>query len=260
MGYAHYWTLQAGTSDALLAAAARDMAKIAEAAIADGIELADASGEAGTSPRLDGSSFEFNGVQPEDDGDSFIWPYGWMGADAEADGSFEMGCKTQGRPYDVAVTACLLVAKHHLGSGIEISSDGGPDEWRAGRALFKRVMGVKPPRVDHLTRIEDSIDPRLLQPFPEPVTLHCPFCGAAFVYRTPWETLALGDHVEKAHPAFHRGTGDPMFVVCWICGEDVPTTSWTESWEDIAGHVREHHPDRTRDLRSPRDVAFRTSG
>ena len=35
-------------------------------------------------------------------------------------------------PYDAAVTACLVVMKHHLGDAIRVSSDGEIGDWTAG--------------------------------------------------------------------------------------------------------------------------------
>ncbi len=41
-------------------------------------------------------------------------------------------CKTARKEYDGLVTATLLLAKHHLGDEIKISSDGGAKEWAEG--------------------------------------------------------------------------------------------------------------------------------
>lgn len=38
-------------------------------------------------------------------------------------------CKTAYKPYDIAVTACLIVLKHHLGNAINVSSDGDYNDW-----------------------------------------------------------------------------------------------------------------------------------
>ena len=52
-------------------------------------------------------------------------------------------CKTERKPYDAIVVACLLVAKHHLGAAIEVSSDGNwEDEWLNG-AYEDTQSGVK---------------------------------------------------------------------------------------------------------------------
>ena len=49
-------------------------------------------------------------------------------------------CKTARKPYDRVVTAALILAKHHLGADITISSDGDPDDWTAGYELTKPIF------------------------------------------------------------------------------------------------------------------------
>ena len=49
--------------------------------------------------------------------------------------------KTNYRPYDLAVNACLIVAKHHLGDILEVSSDGGEKDWADGKALCQHFLG-----------------------------------------------------------------------------------------------------------------------
>ena len=39
-------------------------------------------------------------------------------------------CKTARKSYDVAVTACLVLAKHHFGDDVNVSSDGEFEDWR----------------------------------------------------------------------------------------------------------------------------------
>lgn len=52
-------------------------------------------------------------------------------------------CKTARKPYDVVVTACLIVLKHRLGDYIDVSSDGYQHDWEAGLELAKRVLKLK---------------------------------------------------------------------------------------------------------------------
>jgi len=49
--------------------------------------------------------------------------------------------KTAYKPYDWPLTACLIVAKHHLGDGISVSSDGESRDWEDGRRLCQHVLG-----------------------------------------------------------------------------------------------------------------------
>ena len=49
--------------------------------------------------------------------------------------------KTNQRPYDLAVTASLIRLAHRFPEGVQVSSDGGPDEWQAGLDLCRDVFG-----------------------------------------------------------------------------------------------------------------------
>lgn len=52
-------------------------------------------------------------------------------------------CKTAQKPYDLAVTACLIVLKHYLGETIDVSSDGQGEDWTDGLTLAKRLTKIK---------------------------------------------------------------------------------------------------------------------
>lgn len=50
-------------------------------------------------------------------------------------------CKTAFKPYDVAVTAALLIAKHHWGEMIEITSSGSDAQWSDAKLVCQSVLG-----------------------------------------------------------------------------------------------------------------------
>lgn len=50
-------------------------------------------------------------------------------------------CKTAFRPYDLAVTAFLIIARHHLGDLIEVSSDGDMPQWFDAMYIVHRELG-----------------------------------------------------------------------------------------------------------------------
>jgi hypothetical protein len=51
-------------------------------------------------------------------------------------------CDTGGQPYDLAVCALLLVAKHHLDDAMRLGSSGGlRDGWREAARLFREALG-----------------------------------------------------------------------------------------------------------------------
>lgn len=49
--------------------------------------------------------------------------------------------KTAFRPYDVAVTAFLIIAKHYLKDLIEVSSDGRDEHWQDAKNLCQFHLG-----------------------------------------------------------------------------------------------------------------------
>ena len=50
-------------------------------------------------------------------------------------------CKTAFRPYDLAVTAFLVVAKHHLGKRLLVHSDGEVPQWQDAMLLCELELG-----------------------------------------------------------------------------------------------------------------------
>lgn len=50
-------------------------------------------------------------------------------------------CKTGFRPYDLAVTAVLLIAKHYFGNDIEVYSDGKEVHWFDAKLLCQLHLG-----------------------------------------------------------------------------------------------------------------------
>jgi hypothetical protein len=50
-------------------------------------------------------------------------------------------CKTAFRPYDYAVISFLVVAQHHLGDKIVVSSNGTDQQWFEGKILCQAVLG-----------------------------------------------------------------------------------------------------------------------
>lgn len=50
-------------------------------------------------------------------------------------------CKTEYRPYDVLVTASLLILHHYFPEEITIASDGESHSWDAARYLCEHVLG-----------------------------------------------------------------------------------------------------------------------
>ena len=56
-------------------------------------------------------------------------------------GKFFCCTKTAYKPYDLAVTVCLVIAKHHLGEDIIVSSDGHMENWHEAIQLCHKFLG-----------------------------------------------------------------------------------------------------------------------
>lgn len=63
------------------------------------------------------------------------------GEEPDEDGLYGEYVKTGFRPYDVAVTAVLLVAKYHLKDQFVIHSNGADAQWADARRLCQKVLG-----------------------------------------------------------------------------------------------------------------------
>ena len=107
--------------------------KIAEKS---GVDLANGHGDVGTKPTFDTETVRFNGLG-EDAHETFVVRREHTG--------FKF-CKTQRKPYDVVVTACLICLQSCLRDDVQVSSDGEWEDWKEGMNLFKEVFpDVHPP-------------------------------------------------------------------------------------------------------------------
>ena len=132
MGYTHYWKGQVpAATDELLAVIDFIQTKVQMQPL--GIKLADWSGSG--SPKFDGKRIEFNGDQDADSGDL---SYETFCADYGTAIGFGF-CKTEHRPYDIAVVA-ILSALDAYGPDFSWSSDGTDEDTQAGRELARQAI------------------------------------------------------------------------------------------------------------------------
>lgn len=141
MGYTHHWHRRPILDAALYAAAATDFGKLLPEFRKADLKLTGWGGDPAQGPYLTDSEIEFNGVPGCE---SFVFPQ----SDREAREPFNRKgsgfvygfVKTRQLPYDLAVTAALLIMKHHHGDAIEVMSDGLIDAWQPAIALVERVL------------------------------------------------------------------------------------------------------------------------
>jgi hypothetical protein len=71
--------------------------------------------------------------------DRIVHPQG--SEDRDGRGWYFQCCKTRQQPYDLAVTASLIRLAHRFPEGVQVSSDGWPEDWQAGLDLCRKVFG-----------------------------------------------------------------------------------------------------------------------
>ena len=148
MGYTHYFQrkIDASNSPEAYDRFRHGAEKIILEAQARGITIADGFGDNAGYWENTESRVAFNGLG-ENAHETFAWEKicpmqpDWR----RAEPMFFDFCKTQEKPYDAAVTACLLWLKECYGDAVEISSDGTWQEWRAGRDIFHAAFGYDAP-------------------------------------------------------------------------------------------------------------------
>lgn len=129
MGYTHYWKFNEKPSQEKFAELVEGVKQIVATAEEAGIAIGEQVYESGY--------FSFNGV------------------DAGAHETFSIDirtqeedfCKTAEKPYDMAVTASLILAKKIFGDDIEIRSDGNWSDWQSGQLLYESVYDIQPENV-----------------------------------------------------------------------------------------------------------------
>jgi hypothetical protein len=144
MGYTHYWHRHiADETPEMYGRFAMDAIKIFSKAAELGIELADRRGTIGSQPEVTEGGLWFNGLAP-DDYETFSWPA--IAAPAPEHMRMSPGvafdfCKTQYRPYDCVVTACLLAVHLNYEGTVTVESDGAWSDFKPGSDLLQLAIG-----------------------------------------------------------------------------------------------------------------------
>lgn len=144
MGYTHYWYRKQLLDEKKF----NEFAKACEAILTHcqnelGITLGDAMGE--REPVVNPKIVAFNGTFDKGHESAMFKQELTQGQDYISENErglcFEF-CKTAYKPYDVAVTACLIAANHIFGEeNFTISSDGGEEGFQEGRELCQQLLG-----------------------------------------------------------------------------------------------------------------------
>lgn len=128
MGYTHYWEIKEPIDANAWSKLQKGIQQIVGTAQDAGIDIKDDS---------NADQIFFNGVGAGEH-ETFVLEQGDLG--------FEF-CKTAGKPYDMAVTASLILLKQELGNGVIIKSDGKWSDWESGLLLYETVFDKAPESV-----------------------------------------------------------------------------------------------------------------
>jgi len=151
MGYTHYFPMAKEIPQDQFSAFAEDCRKIIKhAQDVAGIEL--------DIRKVNDQEVWFNGVG-DDAHETFvverrIVPESWQ--ERDEGGLYLNFCKTNKKPYDVAVTACLIALDANV-EACGLGSDGWASEWEAGKALFAHATGKEPSDKDNVPWHESNM-------------------------------------------------------------------------------------------------------
>jgi hypothetical protein len=152
MGYEHYWSRPAILNPKAFAAWSRDVQKVVFALPQDMLRGETWDVGPTTSPTLVWINGNINhhttpwaesdagipfAVPQTMDKTFFKWP-----ALTDSRGWIRDSCKTNGKPYDIAVTASLILLAHHFPKECRVWSDGRLDDWQHGLALAQGATGL----------------------------------------------------------------------------------------------------------------------
>jgi hypothetical protein len=129
MGYTHYWAFQEQPTKEKFAEFLEGVKQIVATAEEAGIEIGE--------QKYESDYVSFNGVGTGAHETFYI----------ELPSYDDGFCKTAQKPYDMVVTASLILAKKIFGADISIKSDGKWTDWESGQLLYESVYDIQPENV-----------------------------------------------------------------------------------------------------------------
>jgi hypothetical protein len=140
VGYTHHWYRKQVLDRAAFAAAGTDLRKVVEALKKNGLRFGRWNSDKEIDPEITSNLIRLNGIGAAGV-EEFEVPQVFQAPFRIGDdGRIHAHCKTEHMPYDIAVTAALIILKHHLGDEIHIYSDGELIDWLKGKQLCAEVL------------------------------------------------------------------------------------------------------------------------
>jgi len=139
MGYTQYWRRPATISDDAMRAIVDDFGLLILPLDDAGVKLCGGDGKGAALVTPDGVSFSGSSNRTNEPFNfpRIMQPEPWK---KPVEGLYSAFCKTGLAPYDLAVMAFLLVAKHHVPE-IQIATDGGDEQWSKARQFCQDILG-----------------------------------------------------------------------------------------------------------------------
>lgn len=141
MGYSHHWYRPIDLPRDAWSAFLADWVKVQDALGLEGLKLAGPGGDPDDPPPANNLSVAFTGAGAARFEDFFLTRRFEHPERVKEDGRCFSFCKTGGRPYDLAVTSCLLVAKRHFGDALQVGTDGRDGDWQRAREVCEAALG-----------------------------------------------------------------------------------------------------------------------
>ena len=139
MGYTHYFYRPVTLDAAKFKAAVEDFKKLLPNIGDRKIGLAGWNGKG--EPEITEDRIRFNGME-RNGHETFHIPVVYGERDLHPEDPLKFSfCKTAQKPYDLGVTACLVIFKHHFGKDFKVSSDGDLGDWKSAIDLVGEVLG-----------------------------------------------------------------------------------------------------------------------
>lgn len=131
MGYTHYFKQNTPVDIDTWREITAEVQRLIDASP---VTICNGSGDVGSVALIDDDSIAFNGEEGEIDNahETFMLP---------RDNQEFNFCKTAYKPYDLLVTASLIIANHFAPSAYGIASDGDHSDWYDGLEFARNTLG-----------------------------------------------------------------------------------------------------------------------